>query len=184
MRYNRQWAIEQYNSGRPLTLIPFWGHTIKPSKIGKPCFSQWFPCDFSVDGVRYHTAEQYMMAQKALLFGDQEAFDQIMAALTPADYKALGRTIRGFDEETWNAHKFQIVVNGNVAKFGQNPDLLQYLLSTGDQIPVEASPYDGIWGVKLPIDHPDLQNPNLWQGQNLLGFAIMEARDRLRAGAV
>lgn len=179
MKYNVQWAIEQYNAGVPMTFIPFWGHTMKPGKMGKQCFSQWFPCDFEVDGVNYHTSEQYMMSQKALLFGDQEVYQQIMAADNPGDYKALGRKIHNFDEAVWNAHKFEIVTAGNVAKFGQNREMLEYLLSTGDKIPVEASPYDGIWGVKLGIEDERIQNPNLWQGENLLGFAIMEARKQL-----
>lgn len=179
MSYNVQWAIEQFNSGKEMTFIPFWGHTMKPGKIRKQCFSQWFPCDFEVDGVHYHTSEQFMMSQKALLFGDQEVYEQIMAAADPADYKALGRKIHNFDGEIWDQHKFEIVVKGNIAKFGQNPELKEFLLGTVDAIPVEASPYDGIWGVKLGIDSPDIQNPNLWKGQNLLGFAIMEARDAL-----
>lgn len=179
MSYNVQWAVQQYNAGIPMTFIPFWGHTLKPGKMGKQCFSQWFPCEFVVDGVAYHTTEQYMMSQKALLFEDHEIFEQIMAADNPADYKALGRKIRNFDESIWNEHKFDIVVAGNVAKFSQNPELREYLLSIGDAIPVEASPYDGIWGVKLGIESPDIHNPNLWQGENLLGFAIMTARDAL-----
>lgn len=180
MKYNVQWAIDQYNTGTPLIFIPFFGHTMKPGKVGKQCFSQWFPCNFKVDGVHYHTTEQYMMSQKALLFDDMEIYQQIMDADNPADYKALGRKIRNFDGAIWNEHKFEIVVAGNVAKFGQNPELKDYLFSIGSKIPVEASPYDGIWGVKLGIEDENIQNPNLWRGENLLGFAIMEARDILR----
>lgn len=180
MNYNIEWLKQQYEQGKTYTMIPFWGHTTKPGKIGKQCFSQWFPCNFCVDGVNYHTSEQYMMAQKALLFEDKEIYEMIMAADNPADYKALGRKIRNFDETLWNEHKFQIVVNGNVAKFSQNPELKSYLLSTEDHIPVEASPYDNVWGIKLAIDHPHVQSPHHWKGQNLLGFAIMEARDIIR----
>lgn len=180
MKYSLKWAIEEAKTGKPMTFLPFWGHTGKPGKIGKHCFSQWFPCEFTVDGVPYHTSEQYMMAQKALLFQDQETYRKIMAADNPADYKALGRQIRNFHQDVWDAEKFKIVVQGNVAKFGQNRALLEYLLSTEGKIPVEASPYDGIWGVKLGIDRPEIHDPAQWRGENLLGFALMEARDILR----
>ncbi len=180
MKYTAKMITERFNCGEEMEFIFFWGHTSTPGKIRKSCCSQWYPCEFEVDGQKYFTTEQFMMAQKALLFKDQETYEKIMAANDPKDFKALGRTVRGFDEYLWNEHKFEIVVKGNEAKFGQNPELLEYLLSTGDKILVEASPFDGIWGVKLPIEDSCIQNPNLWRGENLLGFAIMEARDILR----
>ncbi len=73
-----------------------------------------------------------------------------------------------------------MVLHGNLAKFSQNPELFEFLDSTGDSVLVEGSPYDGIWGVKLGIDDARILNPNEWQGKNLLGFALMEVRDILR----
>lgn len=73
-----------------------------------------------------------------------------------------------------------MVLRGNLAKFSQNPELLAFLNSTGDSVLVEGSPYDGIWVVKLSIDDPGINNPCNWQGENLLGFALMETRDTLQ----
>lgn len=64
--------------------------------------------------------------------------------------------------------------------FSQNMELKAFLLSTGDAILAEASPYDGIWGIRMQADAPDIVNPLKWRGQNLLGFALMEVRDELR----
>ena len=136
----------------------FWGHK-KFNEITNTCLSQWYECKFTVDGVEYHTAEQYMMAQKAVLFKDDELLQEIMSADNPAVYKKLGRQVRNFDSDVWNEHKFQIVVNGNMAKFSQNPELLDFLLKTGDRVLVEASPYDRIWGIGLAKDTPDIENP-------------------------
>ena len=58
-------------------------------------------------------------------------------------------------------------------------ELKTFLLSTGDAILAEASPYDGIWGIRMQADAPDANNPLKWRGQNLLGFALMEERDEL-----
>ncbi len=61
-----------------------------------------------------------------------------------------------------------IVTGANQAKFGQNKDLRDYLLGTGDRILVEASPLDRIWGIGLAADDPRAEQVSTWQGQNLL----------------
>lgn len=180
MKYNREMFALRYNGGERFNIIPFWGHTPNPKKMTKACLSQWYDCRFEADGVQYHTTEQYMMAQKAVLFCDMETYAKIMAADDPKDYKELGREVRFFDAAAWDHAKYPIVLRGNLAKFGQNPELWAYLDGTGDSVLVEASPYDGIWGVKLPMDDPRIGDPNQWNGENLLGFALMETRDILR----
>ena len=160
----------------------FWGH--RPSRdgsIGKTCMSQWFEAGFAVDGLRYPTAEHFMMAGKARLFGDGEIAGQILAAAEPGAVKALGRKIRGFDEATWVAHRSGIVEAANLAKFSQNPALRDFLLATGEKVLVEASPVDAIWGIGLAADDARAQDPAQWPGLNLLGFALMQVRARLRA---
>lgn len=171
---------ERFNAGETLEFIFFWGHTVRPGRITKACLSQWFSCNFTVEDVSYHTTEQYMMAQKALLFGDQNTFEKIMASDNPKDYKALGRLVQHFDSNLWDERKFEIVCRGNRAKFSQNPELAAFLLDTGKCVLVEASPYDDIWGVKLGLDDAKIQNPNNWAGLNLLGFALMKTRDWLK----
>lgn len=180
MKYNRDYLIEMINGGEKMTFIPFWGHTPNPKKVNKACLSQWYDCQFEVDGVQYHTTEQYMMSQKAALFCDMTTYSKIMDADNPKDYKALGREVQFFEPGTWDHAKYAIVLKGNLAKFGQNPALWDYLDGTGDSVLVEASPYDGIWGVKQGIDDPRIEDPAQWGGENLLGFALMEARDILR----
>jgi ribA/ribD-fused uncharacterized protein len=99
------------------------GHTPKRSAIGKHVLSQWWPANFSVEDQVYRSAEHYMMAEKAKLFGDDGTLATIISSGTPAEAKALGRQVRGFDERVWREHRFQIAVRGNTAKFGQNPEL-------------------------------------------------------------
>lgn len=180
MRYNTEMIVNRYNSGEELEYVFFWGHTIQPGKIKKGCLSQWHNCRFEVDGVVFHTSEQFMMAQKALLFQDEETYEKIMQADNPKDYKALGRLIRNFNQKIWDDNKYQIVLRGNIEKFSQNPELKEFLIGTGDKVLVEASPYDNIWGVKLALDNELILNPNNWAGENLLGFVLMETRDTLR----
>ncbi|HET7863559.1 MAG TPA: NADAR family protein [Burkholderiaceae bacterium] len=171
--------IEQGHTPRYLF---FWGHQPqKDGSIGKTCFSQWFEAAFTVDGTPYATAEHFMMAEKARLFADEGARARILSAGTPAQAKKLGRGVQGFDEHAWNQARFEIVVQGNLAKFSQNPPLAEFLSQTGDRVLVEASPVDSIWGIGLAATDPDAATPQRWRGLNLLGFALMEVRAALAA---
>jgi ribA/ribD-fused uncharacterized protein len=157
----------------------FWRHTSKGSHLGPHVLSQWWPVIFELDGARYSSAEQYMMAEKARLFGDEDARRQIMEASDPGKAKALGRLVADFDAPVWEKHRFDIVVRANIAKFGQHEALRRYLRETGDKVLVEASPVDAIWGVGLAADDASASDPRHWPGLNLLGFALMETRRRL-----
>lgn len=166
--------------GRP-KFVHFWGHRARPDgQLGASCFSQWWPAPFESEGEVFASAEHYMMWRKAQLFGDAEAAAKVLEAASPGAAKTLGRSVRGFDEQVWVSHRWQIVVAASVGKFGSDPDLLTYLLGTGNRVLVEASPVDRIWGIGLTGDHEHATVPELWRGLNLLGFALMEARDRLR----
>ena len=178
MRYTKDLIIAKHNSGK-LKYLLFWGHTSKGGPVGKECLSQWYDCSFEVDGVKYRTAEQYMMAQKALLFGDRDIFGRIMKAGDPDTFKKLGQQVRDFNEEKWKASRCDIVIRGNTAKFSQNAELRVFLLGTGSKVLVEASPYDKIWGIGIGADDSRAGNPTLWHGLNLLGFCLMEVRDKL-----
>lgn len=170
--------------GGRVRYLHFWGHRPLPDgRIGASCLSQWWPSPFTVDGVRYATAEHWMMAGKARLFGDPEAEARALAARTPAEAKKHGRLVRGFDEEVWRRERFRLVTEGSTHKFAADPALRAFLLNTGERVLVEASPVDRIWGIGLAADDERAQDPARWRGLNLLGFALMEARERLRAAA-
>ncbi len=180
MTYDRTGIEREFRAKAKLKFVFFWGH--QPSKDGRltaACFSQWWPAPFKVDGVIYPTAEHWMMAGKALLFGDEEAAARIREASSPKQVKEFGRQVRGFDDVRWSAVRRDIVTAGNLEKFRQNPALADFLLSTGTSVLVEASPVDRIWGIGLAADDERAANPLQWRGENLLGFALMEVRDRL-----
>lgn len=159
----------------------FWGHRPqRDGSIGSGCLSQWWPADFTVGDLTFRTAEHYMMWRKATLFGDEDSAARIVAAGHPRDAKMLGRGVADFDNATWEANRFAIVVEANVAKFGQNPPLRDYLLGTGERVLVEASPTDRIWGIGLSATDDRATDPTQWRGLNLLGQALMETRTRLR----
>ena len=172
--------LNEINNKKKYQYVFFYGHKEQPGKITKACFSQWYPCEFTEDNIMYNCMEQYMMAHKAILFNDKETLAKIMHETNPGTIKKLGRQVINFDEKIWDENCRQIVENGNYLKFTQNEDLKNFLLSTGEKILVEASPYDAIWGIKMKINTPGIENPKNWLGKNYLGFALTNVKNKIK----
>ena len=145
----------------------------------KGVFSQWHPTPFDLAGENYNCAEQYMMAAKASLFGDQESFDQIMRSDDPAVQKRLGAQVAPFEHGQWNRWRYHVVYTANHAKFSQNKGCLRQLANTAPAMLVEANPRDWNWGNGLQLDDPANQDPALWKGTNFLGRILTLIREQL-----
>lgn len=176
MHMDREWLMK-HRDEMPEILL-FYGHKTT-DEITEMCLSQWYPCEFEAEGTKYTSAEQYMMAEKARLFGDEEIRTQILKTSDPAICKKLGRKVRNFNQEKWNKNRENIARKGNFYKFSQNAKLREFLLSTGDKILAEASPRDRIWGIGMGKSNPDALDPAKWRGRNLLGFSIMSVRKKI-----
>ena len=181
MKYNRAWLIAEIAKEDRIKFLLFWGHTASiDGRITETCFSQWWEGNpFTENGITYRTAEHYMMARKAQLFGDEEILEKIIESNSPGEAKKLGRMVRGFEQGVWQSHRCEIVIQGNYLKFAQHETLKAFLLNTNRRIIVEASPRDRIWGIGMGKNNPNAENPIHWQGENLLGFCLMEVRDKL-----
>jgi len=180
MKHTLQQIQQRFNEQETLKFLFFWGHVpAKDGNITKSCFSQWWEDGFIMNREIYKTAEHWMMAEKARIFKDEATRTKILEAKHPHEAKQLGRNVKNFDARIWDTHKFDIVVEGNYHKFSQHEHLRQFLLGTNNRILVEASPRDRIWGIGMSENNENVHNPNLWRGQNLLGFALMEVRDQL-----
>ncbi|RXW19726.1 hypothetical protein EST38_g6133 [Candolleomyces aberdarensis] len=153
--------------------------------------SQWYPSPFtatiSLDGedqsVTFPSAEHWMMVHKALLFSDDEMAKEISEVTGTssgdmASVKALGRKVSNFNDDTWTSNRDRIVLEGNLHKFRQNPELKEHLLATGEKLIVEASPRDRIWGIGFGEKNA-LNQKERW-GLNLLGKALEETRRILK----
>ena len=143
-------------------------------------FSNWFPASFIINNMTFNCVEQYMMYMKAKTFNDQETMTKVLATSNPKEQKKLGRGVKNFNPVTWDVVKNEIVYDGCFAKYLQNPELKDEILKTNDLILVEASPYDKVWGIGMGEEHPDVTDESKWQGENLLGKALMKVRDKLK----
>ncbi|KAG9668843.1 DUF1768-domain-containing protein, partial [Aureobasidium melanogenum] len=147
-------------------------------------FSQWRRCTFTdpkYPDVEFNCAEQYMMYSKAQTFNSPEIAAQILTTTASKDQKKLGRKIQGFSDAIWDAVKFGIVERGNLLKFEQNEEFKKVLLDTGDRLLVEAAANDKIWGIGYTAAGAKKVSRKKW-GQNLLGKALMNIREKIRAG--
>ncbi|MDY6220743.1 MAG: NADAR family protein [Candidatus Alectryocaccobium sp.] len=141
--------------------------------------SNWYPSVFALDGVTFSSMEQYMMYRKAVCFGDEKVAAKILATEGVAEIKAFGRLVSGYDESLWNGVRQIVVYEGLLAKFSQNPDLMEQLKYTGSAVLAECAVKDRIWGIGLSMHDPDRLERAKWQGQNLLGYALMMVREKL-----
>lgn len=178
----------------------FWGHKNRDLiNINESCLSQWFPAEVPITPEQFpgfdihiwgegkpdrvETAEHFMMLKKAHACGDYSSFCKVFKTSEPDAVKRIGRAVIGYSDDIWAPVRLQAVVDGSIGKFGNNPKLKEFLLSTGDRILVEASPYDKVWGIGMGPYDPLILDPKNWKGENLLGQALMVARDHFRGEA-
>lgn len=133
--------------------------------------------NFSVWG---YTLEKDMMYRKAVCFGDDKVAAQILVTKDVAEIKTLGRLVSGYDESLWNGVRQIVVYEGLLAEFSQNSELWEQLKKTGSAVLAECAVKDRIWGIGLSMRDPDKLDRAKWQGQNLLGYALMMVREKLR----
>lgn len=143
-------------------------------------FSNHYVREFVVNGNKFRCVEQYMMAQKALIFRDFETFNKIMNSKNPAEMKHLGREVKNFNAEKWDEVKVKVVKNAVFAKFSQNWDLRKMLLETGEKMIAESNPMDRTWGIGMCKSDKEVMNKMDEWGENLLGKIMMEVREELK----
>ena len=149
------------------------------------CLSNFYELAPFVDerGRAFLTSEHCYMAAKAEEFGDAATLAAIMAAPTPQKAKKYGRQVVGFDEAIWNAVARERMTHACLLKFRQNRKIRRFLLSTGDALLAEASPFDPIWGIGLSASEAASTPRKEWPGSNWLGEVLMRVREQLRREA-
>lgn len=179
MKYDVAWLRDKYDRGTSPSFLFFYEPTASPDPDERTMLSQWYPSAFRVSGETYKHAAHWMMVQKARLFGDQSAAKALLVSTSDDAIRARGRHVDGFNQQQWDEHKYDIVLQGNLHKFSQRHELQAYISTTRPLVLTEANPDDRIWGIGMREGSPGANNPHLWNGLNLLGFALMEVRDLL-----
>ena len=189
-RYSIDWLIDELKCGKNYSYTTFWR---ADKGYENNIFSQWYyGKPIYINGRKYDTAEQYMMSEKALLFGDTKAYLKIISESDPAKNKRVARSCKPYNP-VWNQVFREVIFRGNLGKACSDNDFYEALMGTGNSILVEASPYDDRYGAGMKKE--DLLNtngflkvyPQEWhrsdsekQAENNLGFVLMGLRDFLK----
>lgn len=157
------------------THVYFWHEFLSQWNTNKDGSPQFYE-----NKIGFKSAEHYMMFNKAIIMNDLETAQLILESKTPRDAKALGRLVKNFNKELWDAECERVVYQGNLLKFTQNSNLLEKLLAFQDKILVEASPEDPIWGVALDENDPLILDESTWKGENRLGKVLTQLTQQLK----
>ena len=141
--------------------------------------SNHYPCCFTLDEIAYNCNEQYFMHQKAKYAGDHQTAMEILATSDPVAQLNIAKRVVIKNKLEWYSISQKVMTYGLRAKFEQNPDIYDFLKSTGTTELVEASQYDTFWGIGLSIRSPQISNKSMWKGKNTLGKLITEIRDTM-----
>jgi ribA/ribD-fused uncharacterized protein len=147
--------------------------------------SQWYESPFEFNDMEFNCAEQFMMYGKALCFGDEATASNVMRTKDPAAQKALGRKVKGYDDDVWKDMGYNVVVLGTFLKATQNPVVYDDYcnnLEKGIELYVEASPTDRRWGIGISVGEALRSDRSKWNGDNLLGQAVTEVSDLVVCG--
>ena len=137
--------------------------------------SNFFPSEFSYNGNKYHSSEQLIQHQKALLFGDKVSANHIMHCTTALGCKNLARDISNYNHECWKNEVHARCEEGIKAKFMQDIGVRSYLLNTGDKKLVECC-NNKFWGNGVRLHQENCLDPNTWSSQGLLGEILQNIR--------
>ncbi len=136
------------------------------------------------NGTMYNSVHQAIAAEIAKSFNDQNNLQKIMMAESPDEVIYSLDNVPGgseLNEAKWNDLTKQLLYDINIIKFNQYPELAGRLLETKNAVLGAYLPNDNLIGIGLSLDNIQSQNPNNWTGQNLLGKALMNIRDKIRS---
>lgn len=142
--------------------------------------SNWSPSPFELDGQSFTSVEQYIMYRKCKVFGDEKCASAVLATDDVAAQQAIGRAASGYNEHIWGGMRQMVAFRALMAKFTQNEDLRQQLLQTGDAVLVECASSDRVWACGVRLNDEKRFDASNWKGDNILGFALMEVREKLK----
>ena len=142
--------------------------------------SNFHPVKINHDGFIYHSSEQLIQHKKAQLFGDAITEAQILSTSTAMECKTEARNTRNYDQQLWESSAKTLCYDGIKAEFTQNPWLANLLLSTNNEILVEAT-YDKVWGTGIPLHRKEYTDRSQWNGIGIMGEILMAVCEELRS---
>lgn len=142
-------------------------------------FSNHYLSHFEVGGRSYTSIEQYLAHIRARIMGRLDLEEKAATLEDPVEAKKLLHLLREEpQQEKWEDQRKEVLYTGLMAKFSQNSELKEYLISSGDRLLGEAS-LNKTWGIGHTLSSRSKFFPRQWRGGNLQGSTLMEVRQQL-----
>ena len=133
-----------------------------------------------INGEVYPTVEHYFQAMKAREFGDEESYKRIISAKTPKAAKALGKKVKGYNQDKWDEVRYSHMALGVRTKFVQHEEARRKLEETGDRPIGFADARNTYWGIGTADTTEKSKHPEKWRGLNMLGKLLVKLRDEFK----
>jgi ribA/ribD-fused uncharacterized protein len=155
-----------------------------PDTNDKGFLSLKWVVEIEFNGTMYNSAQQALYAEIAKSFNDQDNLNKIMLAESPDEIDYSLDDVPGdgdVNEPKWNDLTKQLIYDINITKFNQYPELANRLLETKNAQLGAYVPDDTLIGIGISLDNVQSKNPINWTGQNILGKALMDIREKIRS---
>ena len=135
--------------------------------------SNFHPCSFEVNGIQFHSSEQFNQYTKPVFLNDMEMSTKILASKSALECKNLSKNIKGVEDSKWEENAKSLCHKGIAEKFRQNPRLMESLSNTGSKFLVEST-NNRLWGKGVPLHRAGCFYSTLWSGNRILGDILCE----------
>ena len=129
-----------------------------------------------VNGKTFVCNEQFIVHEKAKMFGDMASASQVMQMTNPLKMKHLGGNIENYEHQRWKQNSVKIIASCNQIKYESHPAAMKVLMATGHKTIGEATA-SREWGIGININNDECLDTSKWTGANKMGKILMKIRD-------
>jgi ribA/ribD-fused uncharacterized protein len=135
--------------------------------------------DFVFNATQYNSLMQAYQAERVTMLGRKELRVAILKSRSPTQMRIIGSKVVGQVEDPR-----ELWVNILKSLVSQHPRFGDAVTATGDATLVFADPRDGVLGIGIPVEDPQVTDREAWKGTNLLGQAWQAVRTSLKEAPV
>ena len=135
-------------------------------------FSNFYPCDLNIFGVRHRSAEHAFQYVKAMRSGDVPRAAAIQSATTALDAKKLGSQVK--PSESFLDEQVTLMTEIVEAKAAQCSEFRECLHKSKKSTVYVESTFDDFWASGLNEQETQCTNCDKWPGKNILGAIVMK----------
>lgn len=131
--------------------------------------------EFVFNSTKYNSLLQAYQTERVTTLGRKELRAAILKSRSPTQIRIIGSKVVGQVEDPR-----ALWINILKSLVSQHPRFGDAVTATGDATLVFADPRDGVLGIGMPVEDPQVTDREAWKGTNLLGQAWQAVRTSLK----